>query len=164
MKKENKIKSIPLYLPVSEHKINYKEYKDNIYFLGNEQMIRPELSLSATTFSAIKDLHPINPNCTNSSQGARMEDVFKLIPRSDSVTRANNFTSYHSFFQFFDRVLGTTHTNVLRGKSKQFGFETSTKKNFLLLVNRYAGDKRELLNSFKILVIILMIMTFFPNL
>ena len=43
MKKENKIKSIPLYLPVSEHKINYKEYKDNIYFLGNEQKIRPEL-------------------------------------------------------------------------------------------------------------------------
>ena len=67
----------------------------------------------------------------DSSQGARMEDVFKLIPRSDSVTRANNFTSYHSFFQFFDRVLGTTHTNVLHGKSKQFGFETSTKKKFI---------------------------------
>ena len=142
MKKKSKIDAIPYHSCASEKVINYKIYNQKVYFYGDVCKWKPNLPPQSIYFLAAEHLQPIDPITTNSLSGAQMKDVFKLVPRTVSVNRANNFRDYNAFFNFFSTLLETSKVTVVRGKSKEVAFETNTHKTFLSFGEQVCRGKK----------------------
>jgi hypothetical protein len=141
-KKETKINSITGYDIIADNVIDYKKYNNKLYFIGNPTGCVPNLPKGSFTKCPTKDLHAINLIYNDKNHGARMANVFKLLPRKEIVVNANHHKNYYSYYQLFSTLLDHNKATVQRGKTREVGFENATDKKYLCFGDQVSRAKK----------------------